>query len=96
MKKPPIDDLLGDITGVEEALADMDSGSDFADVRFKRLGAGRYQVKAEMMIAGEGVVHELECSNPAWATARLEERMVQEFRSKAEHARQRRRKRQAE
>jgi hypothetical protein len=59
-------------------LMDDDSDDfeqDHANVRFERLELGRYAVHAQIMVGGKVQSRRIECSNPAYGTAQLEEQL---------------------
>ena len=47
----------------------------FFDVRFERLGSGRYAVFGQIMVGDKLERRRCECSNPAYGSARLEEQL---------------------
>jgi hypothetical protein len=53
----------------------MDDDDSFANVSFERLGCGRYAVSASLMIGDTVQKRRIECANPAWGTAQLEEQL---------------------
>jgi hypothetical protein len=47
----------------------------FCDVRFERLGSGRFAVFGQIEVGGKVEMRRIQCSNPAWGTAQLEEEL---------------------
>jgi hypothetical protein len=64
---------LADLNALDALMDEMDVHHEFARVRFERLGCGRYAVHGEITIKGECQKRRLECWNPAYGIAKIEE-----------------------
>jgi hypothetical protein len=47
----------------------------FANISMERLGCSRYAVSASIMVGSKVEKRRIECANPAWGTAQLEEEL---------------------
>jgi hypothetical protein len=56
-------------------LDDDEQQQQFANISMERLGCGRYAVSASLMVGDKVQKRRIECSNPAWGTAQLEEEL---------------------
>jgi hypothetical protein len=63
------------VTGDDELADFEDPDFEVAAVRFERLGNGRYAVFGQIAVANKVETRRVECSNPAYGNARLEEQL---------------------
>jgi hypothetical protein len=57
----------------DDAFDDDNLATELADIRYERLGAGKYVVAGELRINGKLQTRRIECQNPAYGWAKLEE-----------------------